>query len=61
VIAIARQLIQQQGAAERVQTLAGDYHVTPFPAGNDVVLFFGMLHQESAREFRACCARRTIP
>ena len=48
VIAIARQLIQQQGAAERVQTLAGDYHVTPFPAGNDVVLFFGMLHQESA-------------
>jgi len=48
VIAIAQQLIQQQGAAERVHTVAGDYHVTPFPAGNDVVLFFGMLHQESA-------------
>ena len=28
-------------------TLAGDYHTTPFGAGNDVVLFFGMLHQES--------------
>jgi cyclopropane fatty-acyl-phospholipid synthase-like methyltransferase len=47
VIAIAQSLIAQQGAAERVATLAGDYHTTPFPAKNDVVLFFGMLHQES--------------
>jgi SAM-dependent methyltransferase len=47
VIAIASGLIAQQQAAARVDTLAGDYHTTPFPTGNDVVLFFGMLHQES--------------
>jgi SAM-dependent methyltransferase len=47
VIAIAQGLIEQQGAHDRVRTLAGDYHTTAFPAGNDVVLFFGMLHQES--------------
>ena len=47
VIAIANGLIAQQGAADRVRTLAGDYRTTPFTEGNDVVLFFGMLHQES--------------
>ena len=47
VIAIAQGLIAQQGATGQVATLAGDYHTTPFPEGNDVVLFFGMLHQES--------------
>jgi hypothetical protein len=47
VVAIANGLIAQQGAAGRVTTLAGNYHTTPFGEGNDVVLFFGMLHQES--------------
>jgi 3-hydroxy-5-methyl-1-naphthoate 3-O-methyltransferase len=57
VIAIAQQLIAQQGAAERVKTLAGDYHSTPFPAGNDAVLFFGMMHQESAEGIQALLAK----
>lgn len=48
VIDIARDLIEQQGASGRVDTLAGDYHSEPFPQENDCVLFFGMLHQESA-------------
>jgi cyclopropane fatty-acyl-phospholipid synthase-like methyltransferase len=48
VIRIAEALIQQQGASGRVKTIAGDYHTTPFPESNDAVLFFGMLHQESA-------------
>jgi ubiquinone/menaquinone biosynthesis C-methylase UbiE len=47
VIRIASELIEQQGAGDRVRTLAGDYHTTPFPGGNDAVLFFGMMHQES--------------
>jgi SAM-dependent methyltransferase len=47
VARIAAELIEQQGASGRVKTLPGDYHTTPFPAGNDVVLFFGMMHQES--------------
>jgi len=47
VIKIAQGLIAQQGASASVGTLAGDYHTTPFPKGNDAVLFFGMMHQES--------------
>lgn len=47
VMAIAKELIAQQGASDRVSTLAGDYHTTAFPSGNDVVNFFGVLHQES--------------
>jgi ubiquinone/menaquinone biosynthesis C-methylase UbiE len=53
VIRIARGLIERQGAADRVTTIEGDYHSTPFPNGNDVVLFFGMLHQESAGAIQA--------
>jgi ubiquinone/menaquinone biosynthesis C-methylase UbiE len=48
IAAIARDLIAQQGQSERVSLLPGDYHETPFPEGNDVVLFFGMMHQEPA-------------
>ena len=47
VVAIAAELIAGQGMSDRVQTVAGDYHNTPFPARVDVVNFFGMLHQES--------------
>jgi ubiquinone/menaquinone biosynthesis C-methylase UbiE len=53
VIQIAEKLIEQQGAADRVKTLAGNYHTTPFPEGNDAVLLFGMLHQESAENIQA--------
>ena len=52
VIKIAQQLIEQQEASDRVKTLAGDYHTTPFPSGNDAVLLFGMLHQESAENIQ---------
>jgi len=46
IAAIGQGLLDQQGASERVKMLAGDYHSTPFPGGNDVVLLFGMMHQE---------------
>jgi ubiquinone/menaquinone biosynthesis C-methylase UbiE len=52
VIRIAQKLIQDQGADGRVGTLAGDYLTTAFPGGNDAVLLFGMLHQESAENIR---------
>ena len=52
VASIASGLIQQQHASERVTTLAGDYHMTPFPRENDAILFFGMLHQESPDSIR---------
>ena len=53
VIQIASGLIQQQGASSRVSTLPGDYHTTPFPAENDAVLFFGMMHQESPERIQS--------
>jgi cyclopropane fatty-acyl-phospholipid synthase-like methyltransferase len=46
VAAIATELIAQRGLSERVKLLPGDYHSTAFPSGNDVVLLFGMMHQE---------------
>ena len=53
VVAVARELIEQQGMAGRVKTLAGSYREVAFPGGNDVVNFFGMLHQESEESIRA--------
>ena len=47
VVKIAAALLAQQGASKHVDTLEGDYHTTPFPEGNDAVLFFGVLHAES--------------
>jgi len=47
VIKIAAGIIAQQGPLLHVATLAADYLTTPFPAGNDVVLF-SALHREPA-------------
>lgn len=47
VVKIADELIQSAELQDRVKTMPGDYHTTPFPKNNDVVIFFGMLHQES--------------
>jgi 3-hydroxy-5-methyl-1-naphthoate 3-O-methyltransferase len=52
VVAIASELIEQHGMAERVSTLAGNYRTADFPAGLDAVNFFGCLHQESPEGIR---------
>lgn len=57
IVAIASELIAQKGHTERVTLLPGDYHTTPFPSGNDVVLLFGMLHQESIETIQDLLAR----
>jgi SAM-dependent methyltransferase len=49
IAAMAKHLL---GANERVKLLPGDYHTTPFPPGNDVVLLFGMMHQEPVETIR---------
>jgi len=53
VVNVAAELIRQQGCAEQVKTLAGDYRTIEFPAGNDVINFFGMFHQESPESIQA--------
>jgi len=47
IVKVADELIQSASMNHRVLTMAGDYHTTPFPPDNDVVIFFGVLHQES--------------
>ena len=53
VVNIADELIEQQGMGKRIGTLPGDYRTMAFPAGNDTVNFFGVLHQESPDSIRA--------
>ena len=47
VVALAGEIIASLDAGDRIDTLAGDFHDTPFPAGNDAVLISGVLHRES--------------
>jgi hypothetical protein len=52
IVNVANTLVEQQGMAGRVTSMAGDYHHTSFPKENDVVIFFGVLHQESPAAIR---------
>lgn len=47
IVAVADELLAQQGLGGRVTTVAGDYHTAAFPPGMDAIIFFGVLHQES--------------
>ncbi len=57
IVNIADELIRGQGMQERVTTLAGDYHEAKFPGGNDAVILFGVLHQESPESIKDLLAR----
>jgi len=57
VVKVADELIAKEGLSDRVRTLGGDYHTTPFPNDCDAALFFGVLHQESADASRALLSR----
>jgi ubiquinone/menaquinone biosynthesis C-methylase UbiE len=52
VVRIAGEIISQAGVADRVRTLAGDYHTFTFPADQDAVICFGVLHQEDPAAIR---------
>lgn len=53
VVSLAKELIASQGMSAKVTVLAGDYHKADFTWENDVILFFGMLHQESPEDILA--------
>jgi ubiquinone/menaquinone biosynthesis C-methylase UbiE len=57
VVRIAEEIISQAGVANRVRTLAGDYHTLTFPGGQDAVIFFGVLHQEDPDSIRGLLRR----
>lgn len=57
IVAVSREIIAREGMADRVSVLPGDYHATPFPEGNDAVIFFGVLHQEDPENISELAAR----
>ncbi|MGI6099012.1 MAG: methyltransferase domain-containing protein [Lentisphaerae bacterium] len=46
IVAVAHELIAAANMEQRVATLPGDYHTTPFDGPWDAITFFGVLHQE---------------
>jgi ubiquinone/menaquinone biosynthesis C-methylase UbiE len=57
IIRVATELISEADMTDRVGTLPGNYHDTPFPDAQDAVHFFGVLHQESADMIRSLLHR----
>ena len=47
VLAIAREIIADNGCADRIDTIPGNYLTTAFGEGYDVVLLSGMMHRET--------------
>jgi len=48
VLAVAEELLAEQGVCERVKTVPGDFHTIELPKGHDAAIVFGVLHQEPA-------------
>jgi SAM-dependent methyltransferase len=57
VVAIASEILVELGMAGSVDVLPGDYHETPFPEGQDVVLISGVFHRETPTMCRSLIAR----
>lgn len=57
IVGHAAEIIAALGAADRVETLAGDFHQTAFPGGQDAVLISGVLHRETADSCRRLVRR----
>lgn len=57
VAAVARELVAQAGASDRVSLRDGSYHTADFGRGFDVVLMSGMFHRETEAACRGLIAR----
>jgi hypothetical protein len=57
VCRLAQEIMRQEGLAERVQVVAGDYEHAALPAGPDVVLWSGNLHASSPESCRRVLTR----
>jgi len=57
VAAIAREILDGMDGGDRVTVLPGDYLLSDFPVGNDVVLMSGVFHRESPVTCRSLIAR----
>ena len=54
---IAREILRDMDASNRVTMLDGDYHVSDFGSGYDVVLMSGMFHRETTDNCRGLIER----
>jgi SAM-dependent methyltransferase len=54
---VAREIIRGSGVGDRVRVVDGDYHRAAFPGDQDLVLLFGMLHQESPADIQSLLHR----
>lgn len=52
VAAVAREILHDMGAGDRVTMLSGDYHTSEYGSGYDVVLMSGMFHRETTENCR---------
>ena len=48
VLEVTREIVTNEGFADRVSLMPGDYLKTPFGSGFDVALLSGMMHRENA-------------
>jgi len=56
VVAIAREIIAEMGATDRVTTTAGDFLTAAWPGDNDALLISGVFHRQSETECRRLIA-----
>ncbi len=57
VATVAEEILADTGAADRVRMIRGDYHLSDFGSGYDVVLMSGMFHRETAADCRKLIAK----
>lgn len=57
VAALGREILDSMPGGDRIASLPGDYHSTPFPGGKDVVLISGVFHRETEETCRGLIAR----
>lgn len=50
--AVGKRLVEKQGMTDRVNYIDGDFLITEWPEGYDIVLIFNVLHTISAEECR---------
>jgi predicted O-methyltransferase YrrM len=47
VLEITREIVEQDGCADRIELMSGNYLTSPFGSGYDAVLLSGMMHRET--------------
>jgi hypothetical protein len=52
VLEVSKEIVEQNGCADRVTLMPGNYLTSPFGSGYDAVLLSGMMHRENSNTCR---------